>query len=108
MLLLRQGVFRFVRVELNGKPDMASETQNRMLSMIEDLGYTTKLAARSMRSRAKNLVRLIMPDIARPFAVEVMQGVNRVIAESTSYPLVYIPDDVRKRESAHTNPRIFK
>jgi hypothetical protein len=64
----------FARVELNGKPNVASETKDRMLSVIEDLGYTINLAARSMRSRAKNLVGLIMPDIAYPFAVEVMQG----------------------------------
>jgi len=91
---------------LNGKPDVASETQDCMLSVIEDLGYTTNLVARSMRSRAKNLVGSIMPDIACPFAVEVMQGENRAIAESTFYPLVYTTDDVRKSGSAHTNPRI--
>jgi len=77
-----------------------------MLSVIKDLSYTTNLAAHSVRSRAKNLVGFIMPDIAYPFAVEMMQGVNRAIAESRLYPLVYTTDDVRKRGSAHTNPRI--
>ena len=88
------GFERFARVELKGKPDVASETQDRMLSVIEDLGYPT------------NLVELIMPDIAYPFAVDVMQGVNHAIAESKFYPLVYRTDDVRKSGGAHTNPRI--
>src|SRR5574339_803856 len=74
---------------LNGKVDVASETQTRILSVIDDLGYTTNLAARSMRSQKKNLVGLIMPDIAYPFAIEVMKGVNRAIAESDSDLLVY-------------------
>lgn len=81
---------------LNGKADVASETQERILSIIDDLGYTTNLAARSMRSRKKNLVGLIMPDIEYPFAIEVMKGVNRAIAESEFDLLVYTTGDVRK------------
>lgn len=81
---------------LNGKVDVARETQGRILSVIDDLGYTTNLAARSMRSRKKNLVGLIMPDIAYPFAIEVMKGVNRAIAESEFDLLVYTTGDVRK------------
>ena len=81
---------------LNGKVDVASETQQHILSVIDNLGYTTNLAARSMRSQKKNLVGLIMPDIAYPFAIEVMKGVNRAIAESEFDLLVYTTGDVRK------------
>jgi LacI family transcriptional regulator len=86
---------------LNGKVDVASETQDRILSVIDDLGYTTNLAARSMRSQKKNLVGLIMPDIAYPFAIEVMKGVNRAIAESEFDLLVYTTGDVRKSGRAY-------
>jgi LacI family transcriptional regulator len=81
---------------LNGKVDVASDTQDRIRSVIDDLGYTTNLAARSMRSFKKNMVGLIMPDIAYPFAIEVMKGVNRAIAESEFDLLVYTTGDVRK------------
>jgi LacI family transcriptional regulator len=81
---------------LNGKTDVASDTQERILAVIDHLGYTTNLAARSMRSRKKNLLGLIMPDIAYPFAIEVMKGVNRAIAESEFDLLVYTTGDVRK------------
>lgn len=81
---------------LNGKVDVASETQDRIRSVIDNLGYTTNLAARSMRSFKKNMVGLIMPDIAYPFAIEVMKGVNRAIAESEFDLLVYTTGDVRK------------
>jgi LacI family transcriptional regulator len=64
--------------------------------VIDELGYTSNLAARSMRSFKKNLVGLIMPDIAYPFAIEVMKGVNRAIAESEFDLLVYTTGDVRK------------
>src|SRR5512146_17723 len=81
---------------LNGKTDVASGTQERIRLVIDDLGYTTNLAARSMRSFRKNLVGLLMPDIAYPFAIEVMKGVNRAIAESEFDLLVYTTGDVRK------------
>jgi LacI family transcriptional regulator len=81
---------------LNGKVDVASDTQDRILSVIDNLGYTTNLAARSMRSQKKNLVGLVMPDIAYPFAIEVMKGVNQAIAESEFDLLVYTTGDVRK------------
>ena len=81
---------------LNGRLDVASETQDRIRSVIDDLGYTTNLAARSMRSYKKNMVGLIMPDIAYPFAIEVMKGVNQEIAKSEFDLLVYTTGDVRK------------
>ncbi len=81
---------------LNGKVDVAQETREHILSVIETLGYTTNLAARSMRSQKKNLLGLVMPDIAYPFAIEVMKGVNRAIAESEFDLLVYTTGDVRK------------
>jgi LacI family transcriptional regulator len=81
---------------LNGRMDVASETQDRIRSVIDNLGYTTNLAARSMRSFKKNMVGLIMPDIAYPFAIEVMKGVNQAIAKSEFDLLVYTTGDVRK------------
>ena len=81
---------------INGKVDVSRETQDRVRSVIDDLGYTTNLAARSMRSFKKNLVGLIMPDIAYPFAFEVMRGVNQAIAESEFDLLLYTTGDVRK------------
>ena len=86
---------------LNGKVDVSSETKEHVRSVIDDLGYTTNLAARSMRSFKKNLVGLIMPDIAYPFAIEVMKGVNRAIAESDFDLLVYTTGDVRKSGRAY-------
>jgi len=82
---------------LNGKVDVAKETKTHVLEVIEDLGYSTNLAARSMRSQKKNLIGLVMPDIAYPYAIEIMKGVNQAIAESEFDLLVYTSGDVRKR-----------
>ncbi len=85
---------------------MASETQDRMLSVIEELGYTTNLAVRSLRSRAQDLVWSIRLDVDYPFAGEVIQGMNRAVAQSKFTPLVYTIDEMRKSGGAHTDPRL--
>jgi LacI family transcriptional regulator len=85
---------------VNGKLDISKETQQRILAVVDDLGFTTNLAARSMRSQKKNLIGMIMPDIAFPYAFEVMKGVNRAISASEFDLLVYTTGDVRKTGSA--------
>jgi LacI family transcriptional regulator len=85
---------------LNGKVDVAEETQNRVLQVIERMGYTSSLAARSMRSLRTNIIGLVMPDVEHQFSVEVMKGVNRAISESQFDLLVYTTGDVRKDSAA--------
>jgi LacI family transcriptional regulator len=85
---------------LNAKVDVAEETQERIQSVIESLGYTSSLAARSMRSHKNFLIGLIMPDIEYPFAVEIMKGVNRAIVRSEFDLLVYTTGNVQKSETA--------
>ncbi|MGB7875633.1 MAG: LacI family DNA-binding transcriptional regulator [Anaerolineales bacterium] len=81
---------------LNGKVDVASDTQDRILTVIEKLGYTSSLAARSMRSRKKNLIGLVVPDIGFPYSIEIMKGINRAIAESSFDLLVYTTGGIQK------------
>ncbi len=90
---------------LNGKVDVAKETQDHIRSVIDELGFTTNLAARSMRSQKKNLISLIMPDIAYPYAIEIMKGVNKAIAESEFDLLVYTTGDVKKSGHAFSEQK---
>lgn len=81
---------------LNDKDDVAADTYERVQQVIEELGYTSSLAARGMRSRRTNVIGLIMPDIAAPYSVAVMRGVNQAIAESDFDLIVYTTGDIRK------------
>jgi LacI family transcriptional regulator len=85
---------------LNGRADVADDTQDRVLAVIDELGYTSNLAARSMRSRRKNLMGLVVPDIGWPYSIEVMKGINRAITESTFDLLLYTTGDVHKPGAA--------
>ena len=85
---------------LNDKDDVAAETYERVQQVIAELGYASSLAARGMRSRRTNVIGLIMPDVAAPYSVAVLQGINRAIAQSDYDLIVYTNGDVRKNASA--------
>ena len=85
---------------LNAKVDVASDTQERVLEVIDELGYTSNLAARSMRSRRNNLLGLVVPDIGFPYSIEIMKGVDRAIAESDFDLLLYTTGGVHKPGTA--------
>ena len=81
---------------LNGKVDVAADTQSRVLAVIDELSYTSNLAARSMRSHKKNLIGLVLPDIGSPYSIEIMKGINRAIAETDFDLLVFTTGDAMK------------
>jgi LacI family transcriptional regulator len=85
---------------LNDKDDVASETYERVQQVVSELGYASSLAARGMRSHRTNVIGLIMPDVAAPYSVAVLQGVNRAIAQLDYDLIVYTNGDVRKHASA--------
>jgi LacI family transcriptional regulator len=78
---------------LNDKDDVAPETYENVKRVIEELGYTSSLAARSMRSRQTNVIGLIMPDVGDPFSIQVVKGVNRAISELGYDLIVYTAGD---------------
>ena len=85
---------------LNDKDDVSPETYEKVKQVIEEMGYTSSLAARSMRSRKKHLIGLVVPDIGFPYSIEVMKGINRAIAESAYDLLLYTTGDVKKIAAA--------
>jgi LacI family transcriptional regulator len=74
---------------LNGKHDVALETIAKVQAVIQELGYTSSLAARGMRSHRTNVLGLIMPDIANPYCVLIMRGVNYAVAQMAKDLLIY-------------------
>jgi LacI family transcriptional regulator len=85
---------------LNDKDDIAPETYERVKSVIAEMGYTSSLAARSMRSQRMDVIGLIMPDAGEPFPIEVMKGVNSAIAALDYDLIIYTCGDVRKHFTA--------
>jgi LacI family transcriptional regulator len=85
---------------LNDKDDVAADTYDKVQNIIQDLGYASSLAARGMRSRRTNVIGLVMPDVASPYSIAVLQGVNRGIIQFDYDLIVYTNGDVRKYATA--------
>lgn len=81
---------------LNNKGDVAQETYERVRAVIEELGYTSSLAARSMRSRRTGVIGLIMPDVEDPYAFQIMRGINRAIAQYGYDLILYTSGSTKK------------
>jgi LacI family transcriptional regulator len=87
---------------LNSKDDVSSETQERVQAVIEQLGYTSSLAARSMRSRRKNLLGLVVLGIGGSYTIEITKGITKAIAESNFDLLTYTTGDVKRSSTLST------
>lgn len=85
---------------LNDKDDVASETYEKVQRVIEDLGYASSLAARSMRSRKTNVIGLVVPDLEQAFCLNVVKGVNQTIEQLGYDLLVYSGGNSTKRSWA--------
>jgi LacI family transcriptional regulator len=85
---------------LTDKDDVAPETYEKVQSIIQEMGYTSSLAARSMRSRRTNVIGLIVPDVADSFSIQVMKGVNQAIFELDYDLIIYTSGSIKKRSAA--------
>jgi LacI family transcriptional regulator len=74
---------------LNGKDDISEPTIQKVLAIVEELGYASSLAARGMRSHRTNLLGLILHDVASLYSQEIMRGVNQVIAKIDKDLIIY-------------------
>ncbi len=61
---------------LNGKPDVAESTRQRIEQIIDELSYVPSTAARTLRHQGTKTIGLIVPDNANPFFAEIARGVE--------------------------------
>ena len=61
---------------LRGSPLVAAPTRERVLGVMNDLGYVYHRGAASLRTQRSRTVGLIVPDVANPFFAELTLGVE--------------------------------
>ncbi len=72
---------------LRNHQDISSETRERVLKRIKELGYRPNWAARSLVTGKSYLVGLVVPDLLHPFFAEVAKGASRELRKR-GYSLV--------------------
>ncbi|MCG0239824.1 MAG: LacI family transcriptional regulator [Firmicutes bacterium] len=61
---------------LNGRGPVAEATRARVLAAVAELGYRPNAVARSLVRRRSCTVGVLVPDIANPFAAELVRGME--------------------------------
>lgn len=85
---------------LNDKDDVAADTYQKVKGVIAELGYTSSLAAKSLRSRRTGVIGLILPDLEDPFCIQVMKGIHHAIV-ALGYDLIaYTSGSIKKHSKA--------
>lgn len=85
---------------LNNRADVAEDTQQHIVDVIQQMGYSSNLAARSMRSVHTNLIGMIVPDVEYPYSLEMLRGVNHAISNQKYDLLIYTTGTYQKQDTA--------
>lgn len=72
---------------LNGRNDVAAATYQRVQKIIDDLGYSSSLAAKGMRSHRTHVIGVIIFDLSNPFSIEVLRGIDPAV-QTQAYDLI--------------------
>ena len=63
---------------INSKGDVSPATRQRVLAVVEQLGYRPSGIARSLATQRTRTLGLVVPDVANPFFSDVVRGVEHV------------------------------
>lgn len=72
---------------LNGKADVAAATEVRVRQIIDELGYSSSLAAKSMRSHRTHVIGVVIFKLGLSFNTEVVRGIDQVV-QAQGYDLM--------------------
>lgn len=85
---------------LNNQPYVAEELRQRVLKSIDELGYRPSRVAQRLRATASSLVGVIFSDIANPFYIESLRGIEQVLSQHGMSVLIGNANSDPKREEA--------
>jgi DNA-binding LacI/PurR family transcriptional regulator len=81
---------------INGKPGVGKETQEKIIKIIDELGYRPHADARALRSGKTSRIGVVVSDIRNPFYAELV-GDLEDLAEVEGYSVI-VTDTGRKLE----------
>jgi len=73
---------------VNGRYGVAVQTVERVLQVVQELGYESSLVASSMRSRQTGVIGVLVADF-EPFSAEILKGVGAALHDSRYDLLAY-------------------
>ena len=93
---LRAGVsISTVSRVMNSSKTVSPELAEKVRNAIEELDYSTNLAAHSLRSQKSHLIAVIVTSLSRPFFTDILEGINEIaVREGYTVLLAETHDDL--------------
>lgn len=85
---------------VNGKDEIRPKTRQKVLDVIERLGYRPNAVARSLATNRTSTLGLVVPDIGNPFFSEVVRGAEDAAREHGYHVFLCNTDQKPEREQA--------
>ena len=83
---------------LNGSQVVNAQTRDRILSVMEELGFTPSPAARRLSLGRTLTIGVVVSFLTRPQAAERLRGVDAVLTDSEFDLVIYNVESVQKRD----------
>jgi len=83
---------------LAGKKAASSEVKNRVLRVVEQLGYEPNHSARNLRTRQRKVFGIVIPDLENPFFTGITRGVEETLRTAGYSLLIAHSDESPERE----------
>jgi LacI family transcriptional regulator len=64
---------------LNGRPDVAPATRERIEQIIKESGYIRSSAAKGLRKGSNGIIDLVVPGLDNPYVTEIVRGVEEAL-----------------------------
>jgi len=93
---------------LNQRPDVASQTREKVLQAIADLNYRPSEIARSLRLKSTGTIGLIVPDSSNPFFAELGRAIEKTAFENSYSVILCNSDGDLERESFYIEVLVSK
>jgi LacI family transcriptional regulator len=81
---------------LNGKPDVAPETRERVFRAMEEAQYVPSVFATQLNRGTSNLIGLLLPSLTWPWVLEVIRGVTEHL-EHSDYEVILLTSTTPER-----------
>ncbi len=84
-----------VSLVLNDSPLVADQTAKRVRQAMSELGYVYNKAAASLRTQRSDAIGVVMTEITNPYFAEFAAGLQEILTESRTVPLLAISGEDR-------------
>jgi LacI family transcriptional regulator len=83
---------------LNNRPDVAAETRERVERVIKESGFIRSRVANALRKGSSGIVDLVVTDLATPYTIEILRGVEEVLERTELRLALSVTNDSLQKE----------